>query len=228
MVECRRDRQPPRPTRAKRSKVQLTNAHRDEGDLRPLLQGTGAEGAGRALRRFARRRRRTARSTPRIDPDAAAGGREARSRTASPPSRSGAAIRTIRRDDARKGSTTCRARSSRSIPQTGAVRAMVGGRDFDDSRFNRAMQAKRQTGSAFKPFVYAAALEAGLLAGVASSPTSTRRSPRRRATGCRRTSTRPPSSMTMRSALRISSNRAAVQMLNTVGIPERRVATRRS
>ena len=38
---------------------------------------------------------------------------------------------------------------------------MVGGRDFDESHFNRAMQAKRQPGSAFKPFVYAAALEAG-------------------------------------------------------------------
>ncbi len=46
-------------------------------------------------------------------------------------------------------------------PQTGDVRAMVGGRDFDESHFNRAVQAKRQSGSAFKPFVYAAALEAG-------------------------------------------------------------------
>ena len=46
-------------------------------------------------------------------------------------------------------------------PTNGYVRALVGGRDFDESRFNRAMQAKRQSGSAFKPFVYAAALEAG-------------------------------------------------------------------
>ena len=46
-------------------------------------------------------------------------------------------------------------------PDTGYVRALVGGRDFDESRFNRAIQAKRQAGSAFKPFVYAAALEAG-------------------------------------------------------------------
>ena len=46
-------------------------------------------------------------------------------------------------------------------PHTGQVRAMVGGRDFDASTFNRAVQAKRQPGSAFKPFVYAAALEAG-------------------------------------------------------------------
>ena len=44
----------------------------------------------------------------------------------------------------------------------GAVRAMVGGRDYDESQFNRATQAQRQPGSAFKPFVYLAGLEAGL------------------------------------------------------------------
>ena len=44
-------------------------------------------------------------------------------------------------------------------PENGAVRAMVGGFDFFASKFNRAMQAQRQPGSAFKPFVYSAALE---------------------------------------------------------------------
>ncbi|MBX6369715.1 MAG: penicillin-binding protein 1A [Rhodospirillales bacterium] len=44
----------------------------------------------------------------------------------------------------------------------GAIRAMVGGRDYSESQFNRATQALRQPGSAFKPFVYAAALEAGM------------------------------------------------------------------
>jgi len=44
----------------------------------------------------------------------------------------------------------------------GAVRAMVGGRDYRRSQFNRAVDARRQPGSAFKPFVYLAALEAGL------------------------------------------------------------------
>jgi penicillin-binding protein 1A len=43
--------------------------------------------------------------------------------------------------------------------RTGAVRAMVGGYDFERSKFNRATQAMRQVGSAFKPVVYAAALE---------------------------------------------------------------------
>ena len=43
-------------------------------------------------------------------------------------------------------------------PRTGAVLAMVGGRSFHDSRFNRATQARRQPGSCFKPFVYTAAI----------------------------------------------------------------------
>jgi penicillin-binding protein 1A len=45
----------------------------------------------------------------------------------------------------------------------GAIRTMVGGVDYGDSVFNRAVQAKRQPGSSFKPIVYAAALEKGLL-----------------------------------------------------------------
>ncbi len=45
--------------------------------------------------------------------------------------------------------------------QTGEVRAMVGGRDFDDSKFNRATQALRQAGSTFKLFVYSSAIRAG-------------------------------------------------------------------
>jgi penicillin-binding protein 1A len=48
---------------------------------------------------------------------------------------------------------------------SGAVRAMVGGRSYAKSKFNRATQARRQPGSAFKMFVYAAALEEGLRPG---------------------------------------------------------------
>ena len=51
-----------------------------------------------------------------------------------------------------------------ALDPDGAVRAMVGGRDYRDSQFNRATQALRQPGSAFKPFVYLAALEAGISA----------------------------------------------------------------
>jgi 1A family penicillin-binding protein len=103
-------------------------------------------------------------------------------------------------------------------PHTGAVRAMVGGRDFTDSPFNRATQAKRQSGSAFKPFVYAAALEAGyspatvinnLDAPIASAE----------GTWMPEDEHSNASSMTLRSALRMSSNRAAVQLLGAIGIP---------
>jgi penicillin-binding protein 1A len=103
-------------------------------------------------------------------------------------------------------------------PTTGEVRAMVGGRNFDESSFNRAVQAKRQPGSAFKPFVYAAALEAGYtpatLISNLNDPIATFSGAwtpeEEKATA---------DSMTLRTALRISSNRAAVHLLQEVGIP---------
>src|SRR6202163_3596480 len=49
-----------------------------------------------------------------------------------------------------------------AISPDGAVRAMVGGRNYAESQYNRAVTAKRQPGSAFKPFVYLTAIEAGL------------------------------------------------------------------
>jgi penicillin-binding protein 1A len=104
-------------------------------------------------------------------------------------------------------------------PRTGDVRAMVGGRDFEKSAFNRATQAKRQPGSAFKPFVYAAAIEAGYSPG---SVLVNLNEPIQTIEGAwvpdddHGTS----DSMTMRAALRTSSNRAAVRMLEDVGIPE--------
>ncbi|MCF2521554.1 transglycosylase domain-containing protein [Bradyrhizobium sp. G127] len=49
-----------------------------------------------------------------------------------------------------------------AMTPSGAVRAMVGGRNYAESQFNRAVTAKRQPGSAFKPFVYLTAVEAGL------------------------------------------------------------------
>jgi penicillin-binding protein 1A len=58
-------------------------------------------------------------------------------------------------------------------PHTGAVRALVGGFDFRRSEFDRSMQARRQAGSSFKPFVYAAALMRGMTASdrVLDAPT---------------------------------------------------------
>jgi len=102
-------------------------------------------------------------------------------------------------------------------PATGAVRALVGGRDFEQSRFNRATQAHRQSGSAFKPFVYAAALETGY------SPASVITNlndpiPTAEGAWMPEDGHSNADAMTMRSALKISSNRAAVQVLSTVGI----------
>jgi len=47
-------------------------------------------------------------------------------------------------------------------PRSGGVKALIGGYDFKKSQFNRAMQAKRNPGSAFKPIIYASAIEKGL------------------------------------------------------------------
>jgi penicillin-binding protein 1A len=102
-------------------------------------------------------------------------------------------------------------------PQTGHVRAMVGGRDFDESHFNRAVQAKRQPGSAFKPFVYAAALEAGYSPATILDNLGDPIDTARGAWSPEDHSTAP--SMTLRTALRTSSNRAAVRLLQQIGIP---------
>jgi penicillin-binding protein 1A len=103
-------------------------------------------------------------------------------------------------------------------PLTGEVRAMVGGRDFEQSNFNRATQAKRQPGSAFKPFVYAAALEQGFSPGTVianlDDPIMTLQG-----AWVPEDDHSEGSSMTMRTALKTSSNRAAVRMLENVGIP---------
>jgi 1A family penicillin-binding protein len=104
-------------------------------------------------------------------------------------------------------------------PSNGHVRVLIGGRDFNESRFNRVVQARRQSGSAFKPFVYAAALEAGyspatLITGL-NSPLATAQGD-----WLPEDDHSTADEMTMRSALRTSSNRAAVQMLTTVGIPK--------
>jgi membrane carboxypeptidase/penicillin-binding protein len=95
---------------------------------------------------------------------------------------------------------------------------MIGGRDFDESHFNRAVQARRQPGSAFKPFVYAAALESGYTPATVldhlDDPIATAQGEWRPADGHS-----TDSAMTLRTGLRTSSNRAAVQLLQKVGIP---------
>ncbi len=102
-------------------------------------------------------------------------------------------------------------------PRSGEVRTLVGGRDFVASNYNRALQAKRQPGSAFKPFVYAAALEAGYTPATLiehlDEPIDTVQGEWVPEDGHS-----DATAMTMRAALKISSNRAAVRMLQDVGI----------
>ena len=102
-------------------------------------------------------------------------------------------------------------------PATGAVRAVVGGRDISGVGLNRALQTKRQPGSAFKPFIYAAALEGGYSP---SSVISGLNQPIATFEGAWLPEDEHSSadSMTMRAALRTSSNRAAVRVLEDVGI----------
>jgi 1A family penicillin-binding protein len=103
-------------------------------------------------------------------------------------------------------------------PKTGYVRALVGGRNFSESRFDRALQANRQPGSAFKPFVYAAALEAGYTGATIidhlDKPLLTVQGAWLPDDGHVE-----GTSIDVRNALRVSSNRAAIQVMGDIGIP---------
>lgn len=103
---------------------------------------------------------------------------------------------------------------------TGAVRAMVGGWDFNRNEFNRVSQAKRQVGSAFKPFVFGAAFESGftpadtlfdgptVFPGANNEPTYSPRNHSRRYYGI----------LTLRAALEDSINVSSVKLLDLVGL----------
>jgi penicillin-binding protein 1A len=103
-------------------------------------------------------------------------------------------------------------------PDSGHVRALIGGRDFKESSFNRAVQAERQPGSAFKPFVYAAALEAGFTPATMirdlNMPIDTLQG-----AWTPDDDHSDAEALSLRAALRMSSNRAAVRLLQEVGIP---------
>ena len=101
-------------------------------------------------------------------------------------------------------------------PKTGYVRALVGGRNFAESRFDRAMQANRQPGSAFKPFVYASALESGYTEATViddlDKPLATLQGAWLPDDGHIE-----GTSIGVRDALRLSSNRAAIQVMDRIG-----------
>ncbi len=104
-------------------------------------------------------------------------------------------------------------------PDTGFVRVLVGGRSFKESRFNRANQARRQPGSAFKPFVFASAIESGMTPATLithlDEPIDTPQGG-----WMPEDEHLTTNEMTLRTALRTSSNRAAVRLLNTVGMKQ--------
>ncbi len=123
-------------------------------------------------------------------------------------------------DDAVKSTLDQYGRSKRaqqaalvSMETDGAVRALVGGRDYGDSQFNRATAALRQPGSSFKPYVYLTALQNGYTprSRVVDGPVSCGRwSPKNYSGGYR-------GAMTMETALAKSINTIAVKLSLTIG-----------
>ena len=101
-------------------------------------------------------------------------------------------------------------------PRSGEVLALVGGRDFHETPFNRAIEAQRQPGSAFKPIVYATALENGM---VPSTILDHLDDPIPAVGGAwLPADEHEGATYTLRQALVVSSNRAAARLLQRVGI----------
>ncbi len=105
-------------------------------------------------------------------------------------------------------------------PGTGRIPAMVGGKDFSVSPFNRAMQALRQPGSSFKPIIYAAAIESGLTQSdrLWDAPISFKLPGRKKPWTPQNYSGRFEGEICLRRALEISGNIAAIKLLGKVGI----------
>lgn len=128
------------------------------------------------------------------------------------------AVRTVMRKKGRK----LRASEAAVIVLSpdGAVRALMGGMDYVESQFNRAVKAMRQPGSAFKPFIYLAALEAGFTPDslVDDSPVEIDGwKPENYSNSYR-------GAITLRNALTHSSNMAAIRLMQAVG-PDKVVET---
>jgi 1A family penicillin-binding protein len=102
-------------------------------------------------------------------------------------------------------------------PHTGDVLALVGGRDFRRSPFNRAVNARRQPGSAFKPFVYAAALEGGLSPISVLPGLGNMRVPGHDEWEVKNASMETRDALTLREALYESNNPAAVLLQTQIG-----------
>jgi penicillin-binding protein 1A len=102
-------------------------------------------------------------------------------------------------------------------PETGDVLALVGGRDYRRSAFNRASRSRRQPGSAFKPFVFAAALERGMSPVTVLTGLDTIAPQGPDEWTPRDAHDDAPGEMTLRAALLESNNRAATLLQQQVG-----------
>ena len=107
-------------------------------------------------------------------------------------------------------------------PRTGAVQAMSGGYDFTRSQFNRAVAARRQPGSAFKPLIYATALQQGLTPAtlILDAPVVYQDEELDRVWKPENYEKRFYGTITLREALRHSRNAATVRLLEQIGVPE--------
>jgi penicillin-binding protein 1A len=105
-------------------------------------------------------------------------------------------------------------------PRTGAIKAMVGGYDFKRSEFNRALSARRQPGSAFKPIIYATAIERGFTPAtvVVDSPIVYVDEQQQKVWRPENYESRFYGPVSLREALAHSRNLATVKLLERVGI----------
>jgi penicillin-binding protein 1A len=106
-------------------------------------------------------------------------------------------------------------------PRTGAIKSMVGGYDFKRSEFNRALSARRQPGSAFKPVIYGAAIDRGLTPStlLVDSPVIYDDPVLQKLWKPTNYEDRFYGPITMRDALAHSRNVATVRLLERIGIP---------
>ena len=108
-------------------------------------------------------------------------------------------------------------------PQSGAIRALVGGFDFSRNKFNHATQAWRQPGSSFKPFIYSAALEKGLTAATVINDAPILISAAETGSGKewapQNFDGKFEGPMRMRTALTKSKNMVSIRILQDIGVP---------
>lgn len=128
----------------------------------------------------------------------------------------------IRRNASQAGTLTPEAALIAIEVKTGKVKAVVGGTNFAHSQFNRAIQARRQPGSAFKPLIYASALSQGLSPAtiVIDEPTQLQGSKQDEIWEPRNFSGKFYGPTTLRDGLVYSRNIVTIKLLQEIGVPQ--------